>query len=314
LLSFITVSFYVESTSSTLLKCRFQPRDDVWKKYGCVVQVLETENLKSKISSTDGNHYEDRTDADVQTFQIEDSQTIQYFTNDVFLKFSRIQNLVVHSTSLKFLLRGDFSKAKHLVNVFITHNQITELQYDVFYGATIMKSLNLRNNQISEIDENAFLSISRLKYLILSYNKLESLNSKVFEPLPYLDNLSLIGNQIKSIHEKLFSQNQRLQVLYLSENDIETLSGTIFHNNRGLKQVFMDNNRIRRLNHVSVFLSNLKGLEIATFDNNLCVNVTIVPIEGRPITQYEAEKVFEKCTSLHWHGRHGNYLTSSKFT
>lgn len=296
LLSFITVSFHVcELTSATLLKCKYQTRDFVWQKYCCVVEELRTDNQTTKVTSVSGNHYESHSDEDVQTLTIENSLTIPYFTNDLFLKFPRIRNLLVVETNLEFLLRGDFENAKYLSNAHISHNLLKTLPNDVFHGANMLKSLNLRNNDIREIDDDAFKSISLLKYLLLSFNKITSLKINLFKELTYLEQLSLAGNQIKSIHSNQFNKNRNLRVLFLSENHIRTFNGKVFKHTTQLRQLYMDNNQIQRISEASTFLNHLEHLQIAAFDNNKCVNTTIIT-DGGPIDVYHAQRLFEKCT------------------
>jgi Leucine rich repeat len=285
------VSFHVDSIAANLLKCKFQIRDVVWQKYSCVIEEFKTDFWNWKVSSISDNHYESRADDDVQTLTIEKSETFQYFTNDLFVKFSRIQNLLVHSTNLEYLLPGDFENAQHLTNAHL----LTELPNNVFHGARVLKSLNLSNNRIRQIDDDAFKSISLLKNLVLSFNEIKKLNVNLFQKLTYLDSLSLSGNQIRSIHETLFRGNRNLRVLFLSDNRIKTFNGRVFKHNKRLQAIYMDNNRIQRISEKSTFLSHLDDLEIAAFDNNICVNTTIV-LNLRPLDEFQAQKYFEKCT------------------
>lgn len=286
------------SSSSAQLKCKFLEHDVVWQKYCCVVEALSgVDNQTTKVTSISGTHTSPRkSDDDVQTLTIENIRTIRFFTSDLFAKFVNLRNLIVHDSSLELLRQGDFEMATMLTNVHITHNPLTRLPNSTFRGATNLKSLNLRNNRIRAIESEAFKSIFYLKHLVLSNNEIKSLNVDLFRDLTYLEQLSLNGNQIMHIHETQFSHNTRLHVLFVSWNQIKTLNGNIFKYTRELREIYMDNNEIRRISKATSFLAYLEHLQIATFDNNTCVNTTIMPM-GVSVDHLPFERIFERCTT-----------------
>lgn len=297
LLDFITLSLVVvDLTSSAQLRCKFREHDVVWQKYCCVVEALSVDNQTSTVTSISGTHTSARmSDKSVQTLTIENIQTFQYFTSDLFAKFSDLRNLIVHNSSLELLRVGDFEFAANLANVHIAHNPLRRLPNFAFYGASKLKSLNLRNNRIRIIESDAFASIFYLKYLVLSYNEIKSLNVDLFRDLTYLEELSLSGNQIMHIHETQFVRNTHLRVLFVSWNQIKTLNGNIFKHTKELRELYMDNNQLRRFGTTSFFLAELEHLEIATFDNNTCVNTNIIVPQGVPVKDLPFDRIFERC-------------------
>lgn len=255
------------------------------------MKEFRSENHNSRITSIQGKHAESLSNDDVNSLRIENIRTIEYFTNDFFVKFPHILNLVIHEASLKFLLRGDFAIADNLVNVHITHTDLTDLEDFVFHGTKILKMLNLRENKIQNIAENAFKGITTLKFLTLSFNEIETLHVNVFKDLNFLEQLSLSNNRIRHIDEHLFSKNRNLETIFLDHNLLKSINGNMFERNENLREIYFDNNHIKHISSVPNFLTNLKSLEVAVFNNNTCIDAMILVIKFYP----PFETIFENC-------------------
>lgn len=253
------------------LKCLFE-NDIVWRKYGCAVKELKSDSRHSRITAVRGQHAMSMSNDDIQSLRIDNITSIDFFTNDFFAKFPHIQNLVIHESSLKHLLRGDFTMAEHLVNIHITHTELAALEDFVFHGTKVLKMLNLRENKIREIAENAFKGLMTLKFLTLSFNEIQSLHPNVFKDLSFLEQLSLSTNRVRHIDESLFSKNRNLEVIFLDHNQLKAINGNMFVRNEKLREIYMDNNHIKHISNIPHFLVNLKSLEVVVFSNNTCVD------------------------------------------
>lgn len=263
-----------ESSICSVVKCKFE-ENIVWHNYCCEVTEWWNATYNGRISLIEGSHIEGMFNDDVECLWIENLRTINHFTNDFFLKFKNLHNLVIQSTSLKHLMRGDFILANQLMNVYIRHNPITNLEDYCFYGAHIEETLNLRQNKIRKIAENAFSGLTSLKFLILSFNKIEFLHTNTFSDLSSLKELSLSDNKIRHVHEKLFSKNRHLEVLFLSNNQLKVMNGNAFEYNQRLKNIYIDNNEIEQIKNIENFLVNLEDIETFLFTNNTCASVQI---------------------------------------
>lgn len=256
------------------------------------MEEFKSDNPIVRITSIEGEHEMSKSNDDVLSLRIENIRTIAYFTNDFFTKFRFLQNLVVHESSLKHLLRGDFAMAENLCHVHITHTELAALEDFVFHGTKMIKTLNLRENKIREIAENAFKGLMTLKFLTLSYNEIHSLHLNVFKDLNALQQLSLSTNKIRHIDERLFSKNRNLRVVFLDNNQLKAINGNMFEYNDKLTEIYMDNNHIKYISNIPRFLVNLKSLEVAVFTANTCVNNTIL-IMGNFYPPYQ--ELFAKC-------------------
>lgn len=279
------------SCSAITLKCLFQ-NDFVWRKYGCDVKELKNDNHNTRITSIQGQHAKLLSNDDVHSLRIENIRTIEFFTNDFFAKFPNLQNLAILSSSLKFLLRGDFALADNLVNIHITHTELTDLEDYVFHGTKVLKILNLRQNKIRDIAVDAFKGLMTVKFLTLSINEIESLHVNVFKDFSFLEQLSLSTNQIRHIDEHLFNKNRNLEVIFLDHNRLAAVNGNMFQRNDKLREIYLDNNHIKHISNIPNFLTNLKSLEVAIFSNNTCIDTNIL-IMNKFYPPYET--LFAKC-------------------
>lgn len=253
----------------------------MWQAYSC--DAIEWRNgieNYPKISSIEGQHFPDYSLDDVLSLRVENIDTVDRLTNDIFTKFKNLRYLVVHSTTLRFLLRGDFILANSLMNVHITHNAITSLEDYCFHGADMLKTLNLRENKIKDVAVNAFKGLTSLKFLTLTSNDIESLHPNTFNDQVYLEQLSLSSNKIRHIDERLFSKNRNLEVVFLDNNQLTVVDGKMFDNNLKLREVYMDNNHIQRILKIRQFLVNLKHLEVAVFSENECIDIMLFIMNG----------------------------------
>lgn len=264
----------------------------MWRGYGCEIKEWSNAYHNARISAVHGEHLDVYSNDDVESIRIENVSEMKYFTNDIFVKFRNLHNLVIHSTSLQQLLLGDFALADRLSNAFITHNHITALEDYCFHGAQKLKMLNLRSNKISFIAEHAFKGLKTLKYLTLTANEIEALHVNTFSEQMYLEQLSLSFNKLRHIDERLLSKNRNLKVLFLDNNHLKVINGNMFQHNRGLREIYMDNNHIKRITHAQNFLVNLKDLEVVILTNNTCVNIQMF-IMHKFYPPYE--RVFENC-------------------
>ncbi|KAG5671744.1 hypothetical protein PVAND_001924 [Polypedilum vanderplanki] len=281
LLNLVQFLLIALSSEAFNVKCKFK-EDIVWHRYCCDVQEWPNyvNHNHARISTIEGQHFPQHSNNDVLTMRMEEIRGLKYFTNDIFVKFKNLRNLVIISTALQFLLRGDFSLAKNLMNAHITHNQIAALEDYCFHGADMLKTLNLRDNKIREVSENAFKGLTTLKFLTLTLNEIDSLHPTTFDDQIYMEQLSLSSNKLQHIDERLFSKNFNLEVLFLDNNQLTFVGGRIFESNLRLREIYMDNNQIKHISKIQQFLVNLKDLQVVVFKNNTCIDTMLFLTNG----------------------------------
>jgi Leucine-rich repeat (LRR) protein len=102
----------------------------------------------------------------------------------------------------------------------MSFNQISEIEYNYFYGLYKMKELNLSDNNIYFLDSYTFSAMELLTTLDLSYNFINKLETSIFSTAIDLQKLDLSHNELIFINQESFGQNklENLKHLDLSHN------------------------------------------------------------------------------------------------
>ena len=101
----------------------------------------------------------------------------------------------------------------------------------------------------------AICRMERMVFLDLSYNKISKLPDNCFNKLSLLRSLSLNGNQLFELKGDVFRGLQKLGYIFMDNNRLEYIDPQVFSNK-----------------------SDLKGLTLLTFENNLLMNLEPWPI------------------------------------
>ncbi|CAI5445932.1 unnamed protein product [Caenorhabditis angaria] len=145
----------------------------------------------------------------------------------IFARDNLLSSLFIESTSVEsiHLNRNMFSEfptvppgtsLENLHTLSLSHNLLTNLPKDAFFGYPALQHFDSSHNQISEIDANAFPSIGMdLISLDLSSNQLSLLPHPI---LPSLLLLDLSSNNIATLDPHFFTGLPMLQQLRLSSN------------------------------------------------------------------------------------------------
>ncbi|KAL3276282.1 hypothetical protein HHI36_024063 [Cryptolaemus montrouzieri] len=159
----------------------------------------------------------------------------------------------------------------------LSHNNLKELRKDDMSDqlAEILFTLKLRHNQITDLDDNVFDAFSNLKSLDLSHNNIKTIPSKnIFSRLENLHELDLSFNELKDFQDDLFNNLKNLRKLDLSYNNLYNIpqdSAALLEKlgiNENILHLAMDNVGITRI-HEKYWINfkQIKHLSIA--DNPL---------------------------------------------
>ena len=179
-----------------------------------------------------------------------------------------------------------------LTDLYLNHNELTELQNGLFYHlsylaildlgnnalSTLHKDLlqnlhqllilNLYNNKLTTLHANLFQDLYNLTYLFLSSNKLIRLPDGVFRNLRSLTDIHLYVNSLVELPAGLHSNLQNLYFLNYGNNSITVLSSGIFDKAYALQSLYMYDNKITHCEDGS--FSNLTALvNLSLTDNQL---------------------------------------------
>ncbi|KAL7012989.1 hypothetical protein ACKWTF_015131 [Chironomus riparius] len=111
--------------------------------------------------------------------------------------FKKIENLVIHSSALKFINRSDFA------------DNLTQLEV-----------LSLFNNKIETIPHDAFYDLPLLRHLDIENNLIKFLEPALLSHSIHLHVFAAGSNLIEEIHENFFAHNSKLWKVMLNDNQI----------------------------------------------------------------------------------------------
>ncbi|XP_014246469.1 nephrocan [Cimex lectularius] len=202
------------------------------------------------------------------------SENKDFSTQDfgLLLASKRLKSVNASNTNQKKIPSSLIRSVRYL---FLSFNNITQIQCGDLDSYPLLNSLDLSHNNISYIEDDALGRLELLKTIILSYNFLISIpytlpnnlktlliNNNVvkkitttdFSSIIQLKQLDLSNNRITTIAEGSFAQLILLQTLNLSGNNINILSSSIFTNQRNLKTLDLSNlNNVMKCDQVLCF-------------------------------------------------------------
>lgn len=109
------------------------------------------------------------------------------------------------------------------------NNKLTRIDARVFEGSCQqLERLYLSKNQIGEIEPNSFASLSNLKELWLDKNKLKRIEADTFKGLDQLEQLDLNYNELEEINPSAFESLTSLRIMTIIENKLTRLTRTHF--------------------------------------------------------------------------------------
>ncbi|MBN3281908.1 LRC19 protein, partial [Polyodon spathula] len=112
---------------------------------------------------------------------------------------------------------GDLNKYTNLSELYLNHNNISDLPGHMFHNLSKLKVLDIANNIISRIEPKAFKGLGSLQDLYLCHNQIKSLHPEVFANLSSLKNLTLCGNKLQTLKEGTLNLF-RLKSINLQDN------------------------------------------------------------------------------------------------
>lgn len=212
------------------------------------------------------------------------------------------------------------SKLRRLQQLYLQHNNITELSHDSLEGLSSLRVLNLSYNHIETFSDSLFHGSKELREVHLQHNELYELPPGLFHRLEQLLVLDLSSNQLSSHHidNSTFSGLIRLIVLKLSHNALTRIDSRTFKELYFLQILDLRNNSIGHIeDNAFLPLYNLHTLNLAEnrlhiLDDKLLNGLYVLSkltLNNNLINVVEPN-VFKNCSDLKELDLSSNQLTS----
>jgi Leucine-rich repeat (LRR) protein len=181
---------------------------------------------------------------------------------------------------IKLLTKDVFLQPKgnfFLKELRLNHNEMKELDEDLFTHLFHMDALDLEDNVLETLPDYIFRFNSRLRDLKLSMNHFRTVPSNALRSAKVLEILDLSSNRFKEISYQDFAHLITLTRLRISRClSLERIKEHAFQDVLNLRQLFIEYNRKLKEIHPKAFISNTTG-------DNLC-ELTEVSLKGNALS------------------------------
>uniref|UniRef100_A0A6V7I8E9 Uncharacterized protein n=1 Tax=Bracon brevicornis TaxID=1563983 RepID=A0A6V7I8E9_9HYME len=177
---------------------------------------------------------------------------------ELYLNYNNISTLTYYQNTFDIALGS-------VTNLWLDHNQLSNIEPNVFFTLTSLRKLHLNNNRLKTLLPGTFHGIGNVWVVELQYNELTSIPKNLFNELHRLTHLYLHHNKISSIESGAFD-GLNLHVLTLSVNKLTIISSSMFTGLRAqdLSLAFNDISRVDDNTFKEV------GLDKIVFHDNNC--------------------------------------------
>ena len=181
---------------------------------------------------------------------------LQRLDSQTFDGVDSLRALFLYNNLLQRLDSQTFPRT--LMQLYLDHNYLTELQPQLFSGMAVLAELSLASNRLAELDPQLLAEVPKLSLLNLQDNRFTKLNdARLLSELPALQSLFLDNNQLTELDQHLFSRLGSLQELSMGGNQLTELVPAHFAGVPQLRLLNLYNNSLSSLLDPQLF-ANLK--------------------------------------------------------
>ncbi|XP_071854375.1 uncharacterized protein [Apostichopus japonicus] len=195
--------------------------------------------------------------------------------NNSFLHYRHVENLDILANAITDVQPGSFSGLGKVVSIDLSQNNIAILPETIFYSVQdTIEQIHLDRNNLLEISEGTFSNLAKLSALFLGQNRLTDLSPNLFMDLSALLRLHLNSNQLTRIPNGLLEPLHHLKILDLSSNSILDIYSWLFPFSS--ETINLANNRLQSIPRPlsSEPLMGLQTLDIRNNEISDATNIT----------------------------------------
>lgn len=177
---------------------------------------------------------------------------------------SLIKILDLSNNRISTIEKEAFTDLEDVIYLYLSRNEIVQLDEDVFKKNNRLEFLKLDNNIIDFPVGRPFLDIPSLRSLDMSSCKIRYLPEKTFVRVPSLEELRLSHNLLPTIEPRSFLPLESLKSLYLSDNLLKAVQEDLFVVFKELVILDLSNNKLQSIHpRAFMFLESVEILELS---------------------------------------------------
>lgn len=115
------------------------------------------------IEAVNGTHSEEKSNDDVNVFDIQASRKLRYMPKGIEMFFSNLEGIQITETSLTAITQKDLKPFPNLKALYLTYNQLTTLQSELFLFNSKLKAVYFYVNHLNYIAADIFDPVEDLE-------------------------------------------------------------------------------------------------------------------------------------------------------
>lgn len=208
--------------------------------------------------------------------------------NSAFVQYIALKRLNLANASIQSIDEHWFNTENKLLDLDLSHNELTGLQRAQFRNLKQLRLLNLMDNNIETIEANTFQDLTQLTHLNLRFNRIQMLaalghlnrlqqldmgENSITEVsrIDFLANFMFSSNKIKislslQISNNVLQSMGSLTQLQLDQNGISVIRDGTFNGLDNLRELNISGNSIQQLSANTFPLVRLESLDLSNND------------------------------------------------
>lgn len=161
----------LNSVAAIHIECNFDSTGWCHHFYGCqVISINITSLFDSTITSINGTHLANHTDANVTCFSVQEL-SVNYFPHGLADYFPNLSEIVIDSAGLIQIIKEDLREfGNKLKTVKLNSNQLTRIDHDLFKFNPNIERIFLDRNRILKVGYGVFDHLEDLHSLDFEAN------------------------------------------------------------------------------------------------------------------------------------------------
>ncbi|ENN78852.1 hypothetical protein YQE_04693, partial [Dendroctonus ponderosae] len=145
---------------------------------------------------------------------------------------------------LSILLGTTLNELKEIEVIDFSYCGLQSISPELFQKSNSLIEIYIGHNNFSEIPSKTFVNMPNLTVFDLSYNRITSIKQEAFAFVMNVKQLSLKGNRLRSFKGEYFNTGTNLEVLDISNNELNYLFPSSFRIHPRLKKIIANSNKL----------------------------------------------------------------------
>ncbi|KAH1028547.1 hypothetical protein HUJ05_001896 [Dendroctonus ponderosae] len=165
-----------------------------------------------------------------------------------------------------------FQKSNSLIEIYIGHNNFSEIPSKTFVNMPNLTVVDLSHNRITTIKQEAFAFVMNIKQLSLKGNRLRSFKGEYFNTGTSLELLDISNNELNYLFPSSFRIHPRLKKIIANSNKLIFFPAELIANLQFIEYIDLSFNMLKAIDELD--FARLPRLRVLMLSNNNLENLS----------------------------------------